>query len=119
VRFNWKIYLGDIKEDIQILVVNKMAPTTSSKPLTQRPLDLLYFSFFLAHVLYSSTMGAIPLWPAWAHTIPGLSHAYSIFKSVVDYYISQSNDTFMLAVWGMIPREWEFAHYRLFLWIEM
>lgn len=95
-----------------------MAPKDDIKPLTRRPLDLLYYSFLLIHLLYTSTIGILPLWPAELRTRSGFDVAYTFFKSVVDDYIAKSNDPFMLAVWGLVQRDWEFAHFRLFLWVE-
>jgi len=91
----------------------------STKPLTQRPLDLLYYSFFLIHLICSVLIDCLPLWPAQAQTIPGLSQLYRVLKATVDDYTKRSNDPFMLATWGLTPRDYEFAHMRLFMWMEL
>jgi len=90
-----------------------------AKPLTRRPLDLLYCLYLALHFLYTSTLGLLPLWPAEAQTLPVFGHVYTVLKGVTDEHISKSNDTFMLAIWRLLPHEWDFAHYRAFLWFEL
>jgi hypothetical protein len=101
------------------LQTRKMAPKTTTKPLTQRPLDLLYYSFFFIHLVCTVLIDCLPLWPAQAQTTPGLSHLYGILKAVVDDYTKKTNDPFMLATWGLTPRDYEFAHMKVFMWMEL
>jgi hypothetical protein len=69
----------------------------TTKPLAQRPLDLLYYSFFLIHIVCSILVDCLPLWPAQAQTIPGFSQLYGVLKANVEDYTKKSNDPFMLA----------------------
>jgi hypothetical protein len=95
-----------------------MAPNTPTKPRTQHPLDLLYYAFFLIHLICSVLFDTLPLWPSQAQTLPGISQLYGFLKVNVDDYTKKTNDPFMLATWGLTPRDYEFAHLRLFMWIE-
>lgn len=92
-----------------------MAPKRSLK---ERPLDAIYYTFFLIHLLCSLTVNLLVIWPTRAQTIPGLDVVYRLLKGVVDDYMTQTNDPFMLVNWGLVERPWEFAYLKVFLCIE-
>ncbi|KIM22412.1 hypothetical protein M408DRAFT_28725 [Serendipita vermifera MAFF 305830] len=89
------------------------------KPLSQRPLDLTYCIFFLVHAVATICIDLLPLYPAFVQTAPGIGAVYRVFKGVADDYTAQTNDPFMLATWGLVERPWEFAHLRVFMWMEV
>jgi len=96
-----------------------MAPQSVAKPLTQRPFDLVYYTYFLVHLLITVFIDCLALWPKVAQTVPVWSHVYWYCKGLIDDYTKKSNDPFMLASWGLTLREYEFAHMRVFMWIEL
>jgi len=96
-----------------------MAPKAYIKPLTQRPLDLTYYSFFLIHFICTITIDCLPLWPAQAQTTPGISHVYWFLRNVVDGYTKQTNDPFMLVTWGLHKQPLDFYHLTVFMWMEL
>ncbi|KIM22413.1 hypothetical protein M408DRAFT_332925 [Serendipita vermifera MAFF 305830] len=89
------------------------------KPLSQRPLDLTYYAFFLVHLVCTVCIDLLPLYPAFVQTTPGLGTVYRLLKDVVDGYTAQTNDPFMLATWGLVERPWEFSHLKMFMWMEV
>ncbi|KIM20280.1 hypothetical protein M408DRAFT_308499 [Serendipita vermifera MAFF 305830] len=89
------------------------------KPLSQRPLDLTYCIFFLLHAIATVCIDLLPLYPSFVQTAPGIGAVYRLFKGVADDYTAQTNDPFMLATWGLVQRPWEFAHLKVFMWMEV
>jgi hypothetical protein len=89
------------------------------KPLTQRPLDLIYVIFFVVHFLSSFFIDLLPLWPAFAQTAPGLKQLYAVGKWITADYLKKSNDPFILSIWNMTEREWEFSCMKVFMWMEV
>lgn len=88
------------------------------KSILSRPLDLTYFSFFAFHLFCSVAIDLLVLWPEKAQKLPVLNLVYGVLKGIVDDYRAKTNDPFMLANWGDVERPWEFAHLKVFLWIE-
>ncbi|KAJ6619956.1 transmembrane protein 6/97 [Mycena sp. CBHHK59/15] len=82
-----------------------MAP----KPLTARPLDFLYFSFFLIHIPASLCMDFQPLYP------PALVPRFLVQLS--DFYIRTSNDPFIKGAYGLgaDPLVW----FKTFVFLEL
>ncbi|KAH9931876.1 transmembrane protein 6/97 [Fomitopsis serialis] len=62
------------------------------RPLTSRPLDLAYFSFFLMHTFATVVVDLQAIYPP--HLIP------SAMKGVVDYYLTTYNDPLIGGVMG-------------------
>ncbi|KAJ7040750.1 transmembrane protein 6/97 [Mycena alexandri] len=65
-----------------------MAP----KSLTSRPLDLVYFSFFVTHIFASLCMDFQPLYPR--ALVPG------VLRQLMDWYLRTSNDPLLKGVFG-------------------
>src|ERR1700761_6561047 len=93
--------------------------TTAVKPLTSRPLDLLYYGFFVMHFICTIAIDCLPLWPEQLRTLPVGKQLFGIFKGVVDDYTRKTNDPFMLATWGLVQRDWEFLFLKVFMWMEV
>lgn len=93
--------------------------STTVKPLTSRPLDLLYYGFFVFHFICTIAIDILPLWPEQLRTLPVGKQLFGIFKGVVDDYTLKTNDPFMLATWGLVQREWEFLFLKVFMWMEV
>ncbi|KZT66157.1 hypothetical protein DAEQUDRAFT_715483 [Daedalea quercina L-15889] len=64
----------------------------SRRPLTSRPLDLIYFSFFFMHTFATVVVDLQAIYPP--HLIPGA------MKGVVDYYLTTYNDPLIGGVMG-------------------
>ncbi|KAF7332386.1 putative membrane protein [Mycena kentingensis (nom. inval.)] len=76
-------------------------------PLTSRPLDLIYFSFFVTHIVASVFVDFQTLYPQ--HLVP------AFLRKFVAWYITQSNDPFLKAAHGQgEPMVW----FNSFLFIE-
>ncbi|KAJ6466924.1 transmembrane protein 6/97 [Mycena sanguinolenta] len=82
-----------------------MAP----KPLTSRPLDLVYFSFFVTHIFASLCIDFQALYPS--ALVPGF------LRTFAEWYISQSNDPFLKVMFGLSndPLIW----FKSFLFLEV
>jgi hypothetical protein len=91
----------------------------SIKPLTSRPLDLLYYGFFIIHFICTILIDILPLWPSFLRTLPVSKQLFDMAKRVVDEYTVKTNDPFMLATWGLVQRDWEFLFMKLFMWMEL
>ncbi|KIM20282.1 hypothetical protein M408DRAFT_308501, partial [Serendipita vermifera MAFF 305830] len=89
------------------------------KPLSQRPLDLTYYAFFLVHLVCAVFFDLLPLYPAFIQTTPGFSTLYRLLKGATDDYAAMTNDPFVLVTWGLVERPWEFAHLKMFMWMEV
>ncbi|KAJ7251359.1 transmembrane protein 6/97 [Mycena rebaudengoi] len=61
-------------------------------PLTSRPLDLLYFSFFLIHIPASLCLDFQPLYPP--AMVP------TVLRQLADFYMRTSNDPFIKGAFG-------------------
>ena len=96
-----------------------MAPKNFTKPLTKRPLDLTYYSFFLIHFIISLCIDLLVLWPAKAQTTPGVSAIYGVLRGVVDDYRAETNDPLMRVAWGVTQKPWDFAHMNVLMYIEV
>ncbi|KAF7369054.1 putative membrane protein [Mycena venus] len=79
------------------------------KPLTSRPLDLVYFGFFVSHIFASLCIDFQTLYPP--ALVPGF------LRTFAQWYISTSNDPFMSAMFGHLddPVVW----FKSFLFIEL
>ncbi|PVF96153.1 hypothetical protein CPB86DRAFT_787299 [Serendipita vermifera] len=97
----------------------KATASSHSKPLTQRPLDLLYYVFFAVHFVCSITIDCLPLWPEQLYSLPGLKQIHAGLHWVVKDYTQKSNDPFMLATHKLVQREWEFAFLNWFMIMEI
>ncbi|KAH9830040.1 transmembrane protein 6/97 [Rhodofomes roseus] len=62
------------------------------RPLTSRPLDLVYFSFFLMHTFATIVVDLQAVYPP--HLVP------SAMKGIVDYYLTTYNDPLIGGVMG-------------------
>lgn len=91
----------------------------SIKPLTSRPLDLLYYGFFIIHFICTILIDILPLWPSFLRTLPVSKQLFDMAKRVVDEYTVKTNDPFMLATWGLVQRDWEFLFMNVFMWMEL
>ncbi|KAJ6527265.1 transmembrane protein 6/97 [Mycena vulgaris] len=82
-----------------------MAP----KPLTSRPLDLVYFAFFVTHIFASLCIDFQPLYP------PALVPAF--LRQFVEWYLRTSNDPLLKAAFGYgdDPLIW----FKSFLFLEV
>lgn len=89
------------------------------KPLSSRPLDLLYVVFFVLHLIITLTIDILPLWPASTQTLPVIKDVYNALKSVSYDYMTKSKDPFALASWGLVQHEWEFYFMKIFLYMEL
>src|ERR1700743_2724809 len=89
------------------------------KPLTKRPLDLIYYIFFIVHFIGSLLIDLLPLWPDFTHTTPGFQQLYTAGQWITAYYLKISNDPFILVNHGMVVREWEFAFFKFYMWLEL
>jgi hypothetical protein len=92
---------------------------SSIKPLTSRPLDLLYCGFFALHFICTILIDILPLWPSFLRTMPVSKRLFDMLKGVVDEYTGKTNDPFMLATWGLVQRDWEFLFMTVFMWMEL
>ncbi|KAJ7678203.1 transmembrane protein 6/97 [Mycena polygramma] len=61
-------------------------------PLTSRPLDLIYFGFFVSHIFASLCIDFQPLYP------PAL--VPSVLPKFAEWYLRMSNDPFMKGMFG-------------------
>ena len=89
------------------------------KPLTSRPLDLVYYGFFIIHFICTVLIDILPLWPGFLRTTPITKQLFDMLKGVVDEYTVRTNDPFMLASWGLVQRDWEFLFMKVFMWMEL
>lgn len=102
-----------------------MAKITSSprspkvKPLTSRPLDLLYFGFFILHFTTAVAFDVLPLWPSFVQEIPVGKHLYGAFKAASEEYTRQTNDPYMLSIWGLVERPWEYLFMKALMWMTL
>ncbi|KAF8201126.1 transmembrane protein 6/97 [Mycena galopus ATCC 62051] len=81
-----------------------MAPN----PLTSRPLDLVYFGFFVTHIFLSLCVDFQALYPS--ALVPGSLH------TLLQWYIDTSNDPFMKSMFsGNDPLIW----FKSFLVLEL
>ncbi|KAI6141748.1 transmembrane protein 6/97 [Pisolithus tinctorius] len=78
------------------------------RPLRSRPLDLLYFSFFLIHIPATLLLDCQALYPKWAVPSP--------IKALPIIYLSFSSDPLIAGVFGYAPGD--FAWFKLFLYLE-
>lgn len=93
--------------------------TSTVKPLTSRPLDLLYYVFFVIHLLITIFIDLLPLWPTVLRELPITKQLFGVLKGVADDYVKQTNDPFALVMWGLVDREWEFMYAKVFMWMEV
>ncbi|KAG8820147.1 hypothetical protein FRC19_009102 [Serendipita sp. 401] len=93
--------------------------STAVRPLSSRPLDMIYYWFFAIHLVLSLAIDLLPVYPAQFQTWPILKQVFAFFKAVVDDYTKKTNDPFMLATWGLVQRPWEFHFMNVFMWMEV
>lgn len=77
--------------------------STTHKPLTKRPLDFIYFAFFLSHLVFSLALDTQALFPRHYFPKP-LIHG-------LDWFLSTSNDP----LFRNGPQPW----FKSFLWCEL
>jgi hypothetical protein len=97
----------------------KAKTSSGVKPLTERPLDLVYYIFFAVHILIAIGVDDLPLWPEQLTKVPGLKQIHGFLSSAIEDYTKKTNDPFMLATRGLVQREWEFAFLNAFMWMEL
>ncbi|KAF8586343.1 hypothetical protein K439DRAFT_1652632 [Ramaria rubella] len=81
------------------------------RSLKSRPLDLLYFLFFLIHVPATLLIDLQALYPQTL--APGFA------KNIVSFYISLSGDPLIAGANHYYGESYEFAWFRSFLWLEL
>ncbi|KAF7294369.1 putative membrane protein [Mycena chlorophos] len=80
----------------------------SPRPLTARPLDLVYFVFFVTHIPASLCIDFQPLYPP--ALVPGF------IKDFAAFYLKTSNDPLIKAAFGLAePLVW----FQSFLFLEL
>ncbi|KAI6160693.1 transmembrane protein 6/97 [Pisolithus thermaeus] len=78
------------------------------RPLSSRPLDLLYFSFFLIHIPATLLLDCQALYPAWI--VP------SSIKALPSIYLDFSSDPLIAGAFGHVSGD--FVWFKLFLYLE-
>ncbi|KZP01719.1 hypothetical protein CALVIDRAFT_594413 [Calocera viscosa TUFC12733] len=79
-------------------------------PLTKRPLDLVYFAFFLVHIPATLCMDLQPFYPP--HLVP------QPLKDFLAWYLVTSNDPVVSGAMGLIGRPGDFAWIKSFFFLE-
>ncbi|OCH87826.1 hypothetical protein OBBRIDRAFT_837098 [Obba rivulosa] len=82
----------------------------SRRPLSSRPLDMLYFIFFMIHLPATLLVDLQALYPA--HLVP------PVIAQIPEYYITMSNDPLIGGVMGLIGDPAHFVWFRTFLFLE-
>ncbi|CAK5267547.1 unnamed protein product [Mycena citricolor] len=77
------------------------------KPLTSRPLDLVYFAFFVTHIFASLFMDFQPLYPS--ALVPGPVRQFA------EWYIKTSGDPLMKVMFGSESLVW----FKSFIFLEV
>jgi hypothetical protein len=81
------------------------------KSLVSRPLDLFYIFFFIVHLAWSLPFEGQPIYPKWMIS--------DWTRQFVKDYIRDTNDPWMLGVWGLTDTPFEWIWTKVFLWFEM
>ncbi|KZT59878.1 hypothetical protein CALCODRAFT_481179 [Calocera cornea HHB12733] len=79
-------------------------------PLTKRPLDLVYFAFFLIHIPATICMDLQPFYPP--HLVP------QPLKDFLAWYLRTSNDPVVSGALGLIGSPGDFAWIKSFFFLE-
>ncbi|KAK9896919.1 hypothetical protein P389DRAFT_51166 [Cystobasidium minutum MCA 4210] len=77
--------------------------SSSPKPLLKRPLDAIYFGFFLSHLVFSLALDTQALFPR--------EYFPKLLTQSLDWFLSTTNDP----LFRNGPQPW----FRAFLWLEL
>ncbi|KAI0032295.1 transmembrane protein 6/97 [Vararia minispora EC-137] len=83
----------------------------SSKPLTSRPVDLLYVLYFLMHIPVTLLIDCQALYPRYL--LP------SAISSIPEWYVGFSGDPLISGAMGYTGSPSEFAWFKSFLMLEI
>jgi len=84
-----------------------MAPR---RPLTSRPMDLIYFIFFVTHIPVTLLIDCQAIWPK--QIVP------KALQALPPWYVSMSGDPILGGVMGINGNESAFAWLKSFMYLE-
>ncbi|PVF94938.1 hypothetical protein CPB86DRAFT_712262 [Serendipita vermifera] len=82
-----------------------------AKSIFRRPVDLIYFIYFMIHLTATVLVDLAPLYPAGI--IPG------VVDQFIKNYRQTSNDPWMYATWDMVDRPFEWIWMKFFMYMEI